>query len=75
MKKDRKRKKLKDSKSVVSTRKGKEHNKDDKLDLGCSYFDIQCSSTKEVVTRMERMTGSDRRCQLCGRRIDMQRMQ
>lgn len=57
--------------SLVSTMTGKAHDKEDKLDLSCSYFDIQGSSTKVIVAGTEGMTGQDRRCQLGGRTIDM----
>ncbi len=50
-------KKLKYRKSILSARKGQAPSKDDKLDLGCSYFDIQWLNTKEIVTEAERRTG------------------
>ena len=55
--KGKERKKLKYRQPIVSPRKGQAPSKDDKLDLGCSYFDIQCLNTKEIVTETERKTG------------------
>lgn len=49
--------KKKYSEPIVSVRKRQAPSEDDKLDLGCSYFDIECLNTKEIVTETERKTG------------------
>lgn len=41
----------------MSVRKGQAPSEDDKWDLDCSYFDIQCLNTKEIVIETEEEKG------------------